>query len=176
MPSIDLRTATPGQMAAVLALNASVEEATAPLSATRLAALVAAATFARALPCAEGGAEGGIAAFLIGFAPADAYDSPNFLWFRARMDRFAYIDRIAVAASARRRGLARDLYAAFAAHAAAQGLGPLACEVNLDPPNPVSDAFHAALGFAELGRARAYNGRVVRYLVQRTGSKAPPPP
>jgi predicted GNAT superfamily acetyltransferase len=154
-------------MAAVLALNTAEQEATAPLTAARLEALVAAASFARAVPDAAGGA----AAFLLGFAPGDAYDSPNFLWFRARMDRFAYVDRVAVAAAARRRGLGRALYAEFAAFAAARGLGPLVCEVNLDPPNPVSDAFHARLGFAEVGRALAYNGRVVRYLAQ--GAAAP---
>jgi predicted GNAT superfamily acetyltransferase len=34
----------------------------------------------------------------------------------------------------------------------------------LDPPNPVSDAFHRALGFTEIGRAALANGKTVRYL------------
>lgn len=169
--SVDLKAAPPSLRAAVLALNAAVEAQTAPLTPARLDQLVAAATFARAVPDGRGGA----AAFLLGFAPGDAYDSPNFLWFRARMPRFAYIDRVAVAEGARGRGLARGLYAEFAALAAARGLGPLVCEVNLDPPNPQSDAFHAALGFVELDRARAYNGRMVRYLVQRGPAVVPAP-
>ena len=40
----------------------------------------------------------------------------------------------------------------------------LVCEVNLEPPNPVSDAFHASLGFTELGRGSPTPGKVVRYL------------
>lgn len=40
-------------------------------------------------------------AFLIAFAQDADYDSPNFGWFKARLDRFVYIDRIAVAPSAR---------------------------------------------------------------------------
>jgi len=41
----------------------------------------------------------------------------------------------------------------------------IACEVNLQPPNPISDKFHAALGFEEVGRATIDNGaKTVRYL------------
>lgn len=40
------------------------------------------------------------------------------------------------------------------------------CDVNLDPPNPASDSFHAGFGFAEVGRARLASGKQVRYLVR----------
>ncbi len=43
----------------------------------------------------------------------------------------------------------------------------MGCEVNLEPPNPVSDAFHEALGFTEVGRAAIHDGKkLVRYLVK----------
>ena len=39
------------------------------------------------------------------------------------------------------------------------------CEVNTIPPNPASDAFHAALGFVAVGTASVHGGsRTVRYL------------
>lgn len=39
------------------------------------------------------------------------------------------------------------------------------CEVNFLPPNPGSDAFHARLGFSEVGRGVLYGGsKTVRYL------------
>ncbi len=39
------------------------------------------------------------------------------------------------------------------------------CEVNLDPPNPASDAFHANMGFVEIGQAAIHNGaKTVRYF------------
>ena len=51
--------------------------------------------------------------------------------------------------------------------AKAAGHTRIACEVNLDPPNPISDAFHASLNFSELGRASIYNGaKTVRYLLR----------
>lgn len=158
----DLRSAPPPVLAAALALNAEVEAMTSPLDDARLGVLLAEACAAPAILDPQGR----LCAFLIGFAPGAAYDSPNYRWFSGRMDRFAYIDRVVVAPAARGRGLARRLYAAFAEAAAAQGLGPLVCEVNTAPPNPVSDAFHAALGFAEVGRADLGPGKSVRYLMR----------
>ena len=103
-------------------------------------------------------------AYLIVFGPEANYDSPNFLWFRERMSGFAYVDRVVVSAASRGKGLARQLYEELFAAARAQGAGAVVCEVNLDPPNPGSDAFHARLGFAEVGRATLANGKTVRYL------------
>jgi hypothetical protein len=38
-------------------------------------------------------------------------------------------------------------------------------DVNLNPPNPGSDAFHAKLGFKEVGQAVLYGGaKTVRYM------------
>lgn len=105
-------------------------------------------------------------AFLIALRQDAAYDGVNFGWFRARYPRFVYVDRIAVAAEARGRGLAAALYADLFARAAAAGETLVGCEVNLDPPNPASDAFHAARGFIEAGRARLSNGKTVRYLTR----------
>jgi uncharacterized protein len=40
--------------------------------------------------------------------------------------------------------------------------------VNSDPPNPASDAFHAALGFEVVGEAAIHDGaKTVRYLARR---------
>jgi predicted GNAT superfamily acetyltransferase len=95
------------------------------------------------------------------------YDSPNFFWFRARHPRFVYVDRIVVAASARGRGCARRLYHDLFAHALRAGHERVVCEVNSNPPNPESDAFHASLGFVEVGAASVYGGsKTVRYLLR----------
>lgn len=107
-------------------------------------------------------------AFLIALEQGADYGSPNYRWFSARFDRFAYIDRVVVAASARRRGLARSLYDDLMSAARRAQHVILACEVNSAPPNPESDAFHASLGFLEIGRARiAERNKSVRYLVRR---------
>src|SRR6185369_13343579 len=103
--------------------------------------------------------------FLLAFDQDARYDRPNFLWFRARYPRFVYVDRIVVAPSARGRGCARRLYDDLFEHAVRSGHDRVVCEVNQDPPNPVSDAFHAALGFVEVGTASVHHGsRTVSYL------------
>ena len=155
----DLRHAAPPLFDQALALNAGVSDMTSPLSAARLRDLLAMACAAPAIVT-----DGRLDAVLLGFDQAAAYDSPNFLWFRNHLKSFAYIDRVVVAEDARDRGLGRRLYAAFADHAHRIGAPVLVCEVNLDPPNPGSDAFHAALGFAEIGRGSPSAGKVVRYL------------
>jgi predicted GNAT superfamily acetyltransferase len=91
-------------------------------------------------------------AFLLAFDQDARYDSPNFLWFRSRYPRFVYVDRIAVAASARGRGCARRLYHDLFEHTRRAGHARIVCEVNSTPANPESDAFHAALGFVRVGR------------------------
>lgn len=156
-------------LAEVLALNEAVEELTAPLDAARLGALVAGALLAEARMTPEGR----VAGFLIGFGPVADYDSPNYAWFRSRMDGFAYVDRVVVAPWAQGWGVARALYADFAAVARAAGLTRLVCEVNRVPPNPASDAFHAALGFAELGQGVPVPGKLVRYLALPLRPAAP---
>ena len=102
--------------------------------------------------------------FLITFVRGSAYDSPNFVWFIERMDNFVYVDRIVVAAHARGQGIARRFYEGLFATAAADGYDHVVCEVNSDPPNPVSDQFHAALGFTPVGQASLSNGKSVTYL------------
>jgi len=78
------------------------------------------------------------------------YESLNYAWLSERYAQFSYVDRVAVSDAARGRGVGRALYeAAFAQ--LAQSRDVLLCEVNLEPPNPQSQAFHASLGFHEIG-------------------------
>jgi uncharacterized protein len=105
------------------------------------------------------------AAFLIAFDQMSDYDSENFLWFKARYPRFIYVDRVVVAAAARGQGVARQLYETLFESARAANYPCVVCEVNSDPPNPASDAFHAALGFNVVAARRLNAGnKSVRYL------------
>ena len=107
------------------------------------------------------------AAFLLAFAENDEFDGGHFLWFRSRFDRFLYVDRVVVAEDRRRLGLGRVLYADLFKRAEEFGHRNIVCEVNLQPPNPISDRFHAAQGFEEVGRATIENGaKTVRYLLR----------
>ena len=61
--------------------------------------------------------------------------------------------------------VARRLYDDLFQHAVRAGHDRIVCEVNENPPNQASDAFHAALSFVEIGTASVYDGsRTVRYL------------
>lgn len=71
-------------------------------------------------------------------------------WFGDRYERFLYLDRIAVAASRRRQGIGAQLYDAM--EAAAAPFEQMVCDVNIDPPNDASLAFHAFRGYLEVGR------------------------
>lgn len=150
---------------AVLALNNEHAEELSWLEPERLSALISQAFYARRI--------GNLEAFLLAFDQDADYDSPNFLWFKARYPRFVYIDRVAVAAAARGRGHARSLYHDLFAVAARNGHGIVVCEVNADPPNPASDAFHTALGFSEVGYASIQGGtKTVRYFVRSLGQNS----
>ena len=94
---------SPDQRAAVLALNNAHATELSWLEPDRLATLLGQAFYARQI--------GAAAAFLLAFDETAAYDSPNYLWFRARYPRFVYVDRVAVDKPARGRGHARRLYA-----------------------------------------------------------------
>ena len=142
---------------AILTLNNAHAQELSWLEAERLEYLAREAFLARRI--------GHLDAFLLAFDQDARYDSPNFIWFRARYPRFVYVDRIVVAASARGRGCARRLYSDLFEHAVRAGHDRVVCEVNTIPPNAASDAFHAALGFVEVGTASVYDGsRTVRYL------------
>ncbi len=99
-----------------------------------------------------------LAAFLVGLQPGTDYGSLNYRWFCDRYEEFAYVDRVAVAAFARRHGLASRLYDDFAA-AMPGSVNVMTCEVNIRPPNDESMRFHTQLGFGEVGTQVTDNGR-----------------
>lgn len=106
---------------------------------------------------------GEIGAFCMVLGPQADYGSGNFIWFRDRYDRFVYLDRIAVAPSFRRRGIGSAMYAEVERLAAERAPDAIdfCLEVNLRPHNEVSLAFHAELGFTEVGqRETSYGARV----------------
>ncbi|WP_439612520.1 GNAT family N-acetyltransferase [Reyranella sp.] len=145
--------------ATILALNNAHAVELSWLAPERLSHLLRQAFYARCI--GEG------AAFLMAFDEGADYDSPNYLWFRERHRRFVYVDRIVVDPAMRKRGLAHRLYEDLFHHAADAGHDHVVCEVNSDPPNPASDAFHEALGFVEVGHAVLHGGaKTVRYLAR----------
>lgn len=77
---------------------------------------------------------------------------------------FLYIDQVAVDTSMRRKGVASILYKALERLARHSSMSALCCEVNLEPPNPGSMAFHENMGFKELGVLETADGRMVTLM------------
>ena len=150
---------TPDLLAPAHALNQQFATELSSTTAAELAELIEAAAYARCVGQVDG--------FLLAFDETAAIEGENFAWFKTRYGRFLYVDRIAVAAHAQGRGVARRLYGDLIAWATARDIAMLACEVNIRPPNPASDALHGSLGFAEVGQAELRSGKRVRYLVRR---------
>jgi predicted GNAT superfamily acetyltransferase len=152
--------------ASLLALNNAHSVELGSLNEERLRHIVAQAFLAARI--------GRVDALVLALDQDADYDSPNYVWFRSRFERFVYIDRVVVASQARGRGLARRLYNEVFEHAARAGHDRVTCEVNSHPPNPQSDAFHAALGFAQVGAGSTHGGaKFVRYLVRDLASGEP---
>lgn len=154
--SARIRDLAPADLAAALALNNESAVEVNALTAEALANQVALAAAARIVDGALG--------LLIAFDETTPPQGPNHAWFLERLPAFLYIDRVVIARAARGRGVGRQLYQDLAERAAGR---PLCCEVNVDPPNPGSLAFHERLGFSARGEAvDPRNGKRVRYFVR----------
>lgn len=151
-----LRSATPADFPAVLALNEESVQFLSPLDDERLAALHAEAALHQVLE-----EDGQIVAFLLAFREGAAYDSVNYRWFAERYPRFLYIDRVVVSQQLQSKGAGSGLYRHAFAHAADIDVPWLTCEFDVEPPNPVSERFHAKFGFGEVGRQSVQNGKKV---------------
>jgi uncharacterized protein len=92
-----------------------------------------------------------LVALLITLTEGSDYASPNYRWFAQRYERFAYVDRIVVRADANGTGIGRRLYDLAADRAVGSNRHVLTAEVNLDPPNERSLAFHRRYGFVQVG-------------------------
>ncbi len=142
---MELRDVTASDHAALLALNeASVRELS-PLDEKRLSYILALAYRSVVIE-----RDRQTLAFAIAIAPGADYDSRNYARLSERFERFLYLDRIAVAAHARRQGLGAILYDAI--EETARPFGRVVCDVNVVPPNEPSLAFHAARGYQPLER------------------------
>jgi predicted GNAT superfamily acetyltransferase len=160
-----IRNATPNDLETVLVLNESVVPHVSSISMADMQDFLAKAVYFR-VAC-DG--EGQVVAFLIGLDPNTEYDSPNYQWFCANYNQFAYVDRIAVAANAQRQGVAEALYQDFC-NATDEWAQHLVCEVNLLPANPGSMTFHHRLGFNQVGTLETHNGtKKVAFLLKNIG-------
>jgi predicted GNAT superfamily acetyltransferase len=128
-----------GDLERVLQLNADHVELLSELDRERLVQLRAWASRADVVVC-----DGEVAGFVLVFSPGTPYDSPNYRWFTdAYGPDFDYLDRIVIDDRFRR----------------------LTLEVNLDPPNEPSLAFHRRRGYQEVAQLGT-SGHIVSLMAK----------
>ncbi len=163
------RPLTPGDVPALARLNDAAVPAVNRLGQDGLAAHAPRCTVALTVTDDAGQP----VAFLLALGPGADYASENYRWFSAHRPGSLYVDRIVVAPHAHGRGLGRVLHDAVLRRARELGLDEVTCEVNLDPPNPGSLAFHTRLGFRQVGEQVTTGGSVrVALLARAVGAAA----
>ena len=162
-PRPTLRPYRDRDLDALVAVNDAAYPAVPITPAAELAELIGMSSVAVVLD------DGAAAGFVLGMPPGLPYQSENYLFFSARAREhgttFVYVDRIVLAAHLRGRGLGPQLYDAVFDEARRVGADEVLCEVNLEPPNPGSLAFHTRLGFVEVGRQSTKGGANVVALL-----------
>lgn len=162
-PAIEIREIDERDLGRLLEINQANVPAVGSIDPDRLRFLVAESVVALVVDV-----EGLLAGFALVLPLGSGYDSVNYRWFAARYDDIAYLDRVAFDASSQRLGLGRRLYGEIEQRLARiDGVDALALEVNIDPPNDASLAFHRRLGFAEIGRQDTDYGVTVSMQIKR---------
>lgn len=97
-----------------------------------------------------------IAGFMIVLPPDLDYQSLNYRFFLHNYDDFLYVDRIVVDPEFQRKGIGKRLYEKISSEFPQS---KITCEVNVEPDNPESLAFHKAMGFKEIAQQVTESGK-----------------
>lgn len=106
-----------------------------------------------------------VAGFVLCFTPGADYESENYRYFENRFSNHFYIDRIVVSSRFRGQGVGGALYDRVFLEAKNGDFSPVTCEVNVEPPNPSSMAFHKKMGFRNLETQATKGGQVIVQLM-----------
>jgi len=112
--------------------------------------------------------EGKAAGFLVTFEDGSDYDSVNYHWFSTHLKKFVYIDRIVIDQAYRGKGIGQQFYTHLKDtqnHTQPQSCFWLAAEIDIEPRNDRSLAFHKQQGFVEVATQRAGLGKQVSLQV-----------
>lgn len=156
---MQIRALAPGDLAAALILNEAALPAVNTHTADSFATLIAQADRSWVVD-----AGGTLAGLLVSFGPGATYQSAHYRWLQERFENFRYVDRVIISPDHQRLGLGSKLYSALEQHARDAGAGRLLCEVNVEPPNPQSVAFHTRSGWTPIEDRALSPDKVVRYF------------
>lgn len=158
----NLRTATAADVALLAEINNSGYPAVPIAQAADIDVLLGLSCMVLIAEDDSGSALG----FVMTMDPGQDYDSENYRFFESRFSNFLYIDRIVLTEESRGLGVGSELYDRVFQRAREDGRERVACEVNLEPPNPGSLRFHRRWGFEDVGTQPTKGGHVVVQLLQ----------
>lgn len=146
LKEIAIRDAHKEDYQSIVKLNDIAVEYTSPMDLERLSLLASLAAYFRVAV-----SDGRVVAFLLAMKDGVPYHNDNYGWFTSRYKSFLYIDRVVVADEFQRYGIGTKLYKDLFTSAWQEKIPIITCEINAVPPNEISAAFHARLGFSEVG-------------------------
>jgi uncharacterized protein len=160
---MSIRAYRPDDLAAVHTINQAEVPAVGDVSPDELAHIADESSIALVAEV-----DGEIAGFCLVLPPGADYGSSNYAWFAERYDEFVYLDRVAISPAFQRRGLGRAMYAEVERIVPERrpSARHFLLEVNLRPRNDRSLAFHAGLGFVEVGTRDTDYGVTVSMLAK----------
>jgi uncharacterized protein len=155
-----IRALEPSDLERVLVINEANVPEVSTLDLGRLQALVDDSAFSLVVDV-----DGVVAGFCLVLGPGSTYASVNYRWFMDRFTDAMYLDRVAFSSEFQGRGFGTALYDDVHRRVASiDGMARWTLEVNLDPPNTASLAFHAARGFREVGQQHTPYGITVSLM------------
>jgi len=102
-----------------------------------------------------------VVGYVIAYFASNFYDGDEFFWFQRHFGNFLYIDQIVITQKARRARVGSQFYDYVEQFARQASLTSVVCEVNLEPPNPISLNFHTKNNFVGVGTMDTSDGRRV---------------
>ena len=131
---------------AVISLNEAVKAVTSPMDVSDFTKLFELSTL-RLMVDVDDDAVG----FVFAMTQGRPYENVNYRWFAERYSSLLYIDRVVVSATCRGMGIGSGLYSRILETAETLHVKNVCAEMDLDPPNLQSLAFHANFGFEQIG-------------------------
>ena len=158
-----IRRLTLNDIKAVLEINAASVSGVAALDEAELRRLMGMPNHHLAIESADYLVVG----YALTFCSKAPYDGEEFQQFQRIFAKpFIYIDQVATRSDFRRKGMGSEIYNALESMARLGDASKLCCEVNIDPPNPGSMAFHQNRGFRQSGILTTIDGRQVALLTK----------
>lgn len=153
MTEIIIRDAREEDFDRIVELNAKEVQQTSSMDRQRLIELAQLATYHKVAIF-----NGRVAAFILAMKENVPYQNDNYAWFVMRLREFIYVDRIVVDSAFSGLKIGSRIYTELFDFARVHGRSYIACEYNIQPPNPASKKFHDKFGFQELGTQWLANG------------------